>query len=194
MSEPAQQARTGGVVEELRVVAQNEFGAATLEHGGEEHQVELRLGALDRHGFDSDAGQLGPGAGTVLEHVEDLEEWGMAQVPRGPQGLDQLFEGEPLAGIGCLGSAFVHHRRKKQLQGWDLYVSPSEPSVAPILVRLVGASVVLVIAFAIYNLFLDFIDPGQLALNIGAWVIGSVIGAALAILVGLKLAEPRDLT
>lgn len=101
-----------------------------------------------------------------------------------------LWAVAPLVGIAFLGGAFVLSKRKKQLKNWDLATSPEEPGVMSIMVWLAVAAFVLAIAFAIYNLFLDFIDPAQLALNIGAWVIGSIIGTAVAFLVGLKLAEP----
>ncbi len=105
-----------------------------------------------------------------------------------------MWAASPLAVVLFLGGAWVLTSRRRQLRDWDLATSPSEPSVIPILIRLVIFALVLLVAFGVYNWMLkDVLASKQIALNIGAWLIGSILGGALAFLLGLRLAEPRKL-
>ncbi len=102
-----------------------------------------------------------------------------------------MWAATPAAVLLFLGGAWVLTSRRRQLKNWDLATSPSDPSVVPFLVRLAVFALVLLIAFGVYNWLLrDQLAPKQIALNVGAWLIGSVFGSALAFLLGLRLAEP----
>lgn len=98
----------------------------------------------------------------------------------------------PFLGFGLTGFILVLYRRRAQISAWDLRVSPEEPRAKSIVLWTIGAAIAVSLCFAIYNLLLDM-DTGQKGMNIGWWALGTVVGTALAIYFGLRLAEPRSL-
>jgi hypothetical protein len=97
----------------------------------------------------------------------------------------------PAAGFLLAGTALVYYRRKAQFAAWDLRRAAEEPSPRPILLTTIWAAAGLVVLFAAYNrFFLDLIAPRQQLLNVGLWTAGTLIGSAVSLLLGLRLAEP----
>ena len=91
------------------------------------------------------------------------------------------------------GFSYAYYRRRRQLDSWDLRESPEEPSYLPIVVRIWSAAAAFGVAFAIYNVLLQGMDPRQKLVNIGLWLLGTLIGAALALYLGPRMAEPPKL-
>jgi hypothetical protein len=91
------------------------------------------------------------------------------------------------------GLSYAYYRRRGQLEDWDLREAPEEPSYQPIVVRIWSAAAVLAVAFGVYNVFLKGMDPRQKLVNIGLWLLGTLIGAALALYLGPRMAEPGPL-
>jgi amino acid transporter len=106
--------------------------------------------------------------------------------------LTWLWLAVPLLGFGLAGLVIIFYRRRSQIASWDLRSSPEEPSPRRIILRIISIAGVIAIVFAIYNLLLQM-DYGQKGLNIGLWFLGTIIGTALAIFLGLRLAEPPSL-
>lgn len=94
----------------------------------------------------------------------------------------------PLFGFILAGGVFVYVRRRGQLDAWDLRKHPTEPTVKGILVATVVVGLLLAIVFAVYNIRLE-IDPRQKLWNIGLWFLGTLLGTAVALLLGLNRAE-----
>jgi len=95
----------------------------------------------------------------------------------------------PLAVLLIFGSSLILMSRRQQLRDWRLE-SPREPSVQGILIWTLVVSGVIAALFTTYN-FLIEIDSTQKIWNIGSWWLGTAMGVALSLLVGLKLAEPK---
>ncbi len=106
--------------------------------------------------------------------------------------LTWLWLAVPLLGFGLAGFVLIFYRRRSQIVSWDLRSSPEEPSPRKIILRTISIAGVIAIVFAIYNLLLQM-DYAQKGLNIGLWFLGTIIGTALAIFLGLRLAEPPSL-
>ncbi len=97
----------------------------------------------------------------------------------------------PIAGFALVGTFLINIRRKAQFSSWDLRRSAEEPSLRSITMTTIWIAAGFVLAFAIYDLALiDDIAFRQKLLNAGFWTAGNLIGGALALLVGLRLAEP----
>lgn len=92
--------------------------------------------------------------------------------------------------FALIGGVLTHLRRKTQIDNWDLRTSPDEPETRNILRSTVAAWIILGIVFAVVNLKLD-IDPSQALKNIGFWIVGSLLGSLVSLVVGLNTAEPR---
>jgi hypothetical protein len=60
-------------------------------------------------------------------------------------------------------------------------------------VRLWIAAATLGVAFTVYNVFLEGMDPRQKLLNIGLWLLGTLVGVALSLYLGPRMAEPPKL-
>jgi hypothetical protein len=99
----------------------------------------------------------------------------------------------PLLGFGLAGTILVYYRRRHQMESWDLQASPEEPSARRIVLTTMVIAGALALIFAGYNLYVPAMKPLQQAFNIGYWLAGTVVGGAVALLVGLRLAEPRRL-
>jgi hypothetical protein len=103
-----------------------------------------------------------------------------------------LWLAGPLLGYGLAGFAVIFYRRRSQIAAWDLRSSPEVPSARGIVlwtIYLAGAAFLL---FALYNVSLiQQMGPKQVGLNVVLWLLGTVLGAALALFLGLRLAEPR---
>lgn len=100
----------------------------------------------------------------------------------------------PLVGFGLIGLILVFYRRKGQIAAWDLRVSPQEPSAKGIVLWTLTIAGVVAVSFAVYNFLLNNMDNTQKILNIGLWFFGTILGTLLALLFGLRLAEPPVLT
>jgi hypothetical protein len=98
----------------------------------------------------------------------------------------------PLLGFGLAGTILVYYRRRHQLVTWDLLRSPEEPSPRGIVLTAMAIGCGLTLAFAGYNIVVPAIKPLQEAKNIGYWLVGALLGGAMALLVGLRCAEPRS--
>jgi len=103
-----------------------------------------------------------------------------------------LWLAGPLLGYGLAGFAVIFYRRRGQIAAWNLRSSPEVPSARGIVlwtVYLAGAAFLL---FALYNIsLLSQMGLKQMGLNVGLWLLGTILGAALALFLGLRLAEPR---
>ncbi|HLX10138.1 MAG TPA: hypothetical protein VKY89_19965 [Thermoanaerobaculia bacterium] len=97
----------------------------------------------------------------------------------------------PLLGFGLAGTILVYYRRRHQLMSWDLLVSPEEPSPRGIVLANLAIAGSLALLFAGYNFFVQAIKPLQETLNVAYWLTGTLLGDAVALLVGLRRAEPR---
>lgn len=111
----------------------------------------------------------------------------------GQSELTLLWAVAPFLGFALVGGLLVHMRRRGQIRHWDLAHSPAEPTAQRILWSMVVIWILLSIGFAVLNLRLP-IDPGQALMNIGLWVVGSILGGLLGLMVGLNTAEPRRYT
>ena len=99
-----------------------------------------------------------------------------------------------LTSLGA-GGLFVVSRRSTQLEGWDLQREAADPGVAGILAKVFWTAVGAFAVFAVYNLYLQGMDWTLKLMNIGLWLLGSLIGVYLASFLGLRMAErrlPRD--
>jgi hypothetical protein len=97
----------------------------------------------------------------------------------------------PLLLFGVAGTILVYYGRRGQLAAWDLRQSPEPPSERPIVLAVLGIAGSLWLMFTAYNLFfVSFIKVQQQWSNIGLWIAGSLTGAAVALLGGLRWAEP----
>lgn len=114
--------------------------------------------------------------------------------------LDEALRGDrwtwiwlvvPLLGLGLAGFVVVHYRRKAQMEAWDLRMSPGEPSAKRIVLQTIFAVGTIAVLFVVYNFTLGEMDPTQRLMNVGLWLLGSILGTAAALWVGLKSAEPR---
>jgi hypothetical protein len=99
----------------------------------------------------------------------------------------------PLLGFGLAGTMLVYYRRRHQMVTWDLLKSPEEPSARGIVLTTMVIAGALALVFAGYNFFVPAIKPLQQAFNVGYWLAGTLVGGAVALLVGLRVAEPRRL-
>jgi hypothetical protein len=98
----------------------------------------------------------------------------------------------PLLGFCLVGTILIYYRRRRQLTEWDLRTSPEEPSYRTIVQVAIAIAAGITIAFAAYNLLaIRDLAPKQLMLNIGYWLAGTLAGGTVAVVGGLKLAEPR---
>ncbi len=97
----------------------------------------------------------------------------------------------PLLGFGLIGGFFVWLRRHHQIAHWR--VDQGEPSVRGIVLGLVIATAAPAVAFIVENLRVE-IDPRQQLWNIGLWLIGTIAGGTVALLIGLRMAEPKRLS
>jgi len=99
----------------------------------------------------------------------------------------------PLLGFGLVGAILVHYRRRRQLAAWDLRLSPEEPSARAIVYATMAVAAGIGMVFAAYNLFfIGAIKPQQQLVNIGLWLAGTLVGGSVALLIGLRFAEPRQ--
>lgn len=106
----------------------------------------------------------------------------------GAPDLPWLWLLVPLAGFLFIGGSLVWWRRRAQLSNWDMHSQPSEPSTRFIWMATVVAAITVMTAFLILNLRVE-IDPDQRLLNLRDWAGGTVLGAVLSLLLGLRLAE-----
>lgn len=97
----------------------------------------------------------------------------------------------PMLGFGLVGGMLVFYRRRRQLAEWDLAASPEQPSERVIVLTTMTVAGGLAALFVGCNLFLPAVKPSQQLANIGLWLGGSLVGGSAALLVGLRLAEPR---
>jgi len=95
----------------------------------------------------------------------------------------------PLFGIGLGGATLVWPLRAGRLRDWRLDEDPVDPGVRPLVLGVVGGTVILAILFIAANI--QYGDGGQSYVNIGLWLLGSIGGGSGALLLGLSLAEPR---
>jgi hypothetical protein len=95
----------------------------------------------------------------------------------------------PFGSLTLGGLPYVLHGRKSQLEQWDLRFSPEAPPALPLIFRMIVAGAVLTVLFAAYN-FGQPMSPEQELWNAFAWLLGAVTGVALAIFLGLRIAEP----
>lgn len=103
-----------------------------------------------------------------------------------------LWLAVPLLGFGLVGFFVVYYRRRSQMEMWDLRVEPKEPTARGIILWMWGTAGSTILLFAIYNLLLEM-DGDQKLSNIVLWIFGTIVGAALALFLGLRMAEPRPL-
>jgi len=103
---------------------------------------------------------------------------------------DWLWAVAPFLGFLFVGGSLVYLGRDRQLASWNLRPDPREPSANGILGLMVVAWIGFGIAFTVLNFRFE-IDPGQVLWNIVHWLVGSVVGALLGLLGGLRFAEPR---
>lgn len=96
----------------------------------------------------------------------------------------------PSLGFLLAGFPIVFYRRKGQIESWDLRVSPDQPSPRGIVLGTLIAAGGIASTFSIYNLLIEAAG-GQKGLNIGLWILGTIVGATLALYLGLRLAEPK---
>jgi ABC-type Fe3+-siderophore transport system permease subunit len=94
----------------------------------------------------------------------------------------------PLLGFGLIGAFFVWLKRHHQIVNWR--IDQGEPPVRGIVIAIVVAAVVPAVVFIVQNLRVE-IDPRQQLWNIGLWLIGSIAGSTAALLIGLRVAEPK---
>ena len=97
----------------------------------------------------------------------------------------------PVAGLALIGSFYAWQRRVRQIEGWNLLEDPEEPTTGPIVRGLLLGAAIPAAVFIIENIRVE-IDDRQRLINIGLWLLSSIAGGAVALLVGLKVAE-RDL-
>lgn len=97
----------------------------------------------------------------------------------------------PFLGFLGIGGSFVYSRRSRQLDQWDLQRDPADPGVSGMLNKLIWAAVTIFVIFAIYNLYLQGMDWSLKMMNIGLWLLGSIVGVYLASFLSLRLAEGR---
>lgn len=100
-----------------------------------------------------------------------------------------LWLAVPLAGFLFIGGTLISLRRRSQLSAWDMAAQSSEPSMHRILLGTVIAAILLVVVFVVLNLRVE-IDPGQRLWNMGLWALGTILGSALSLFLGLRFAEP----
>lgn len=103
-----------------------------------------------------------------------------------------LWLAVPLLGFGLAGFFVVYYRRRSQMEAWDLRVEPKEPTPRRIILWMWGTAGSTILLFAVYNLLLEM-DGDQKLSNIVLWIFGTIVGAALALYLGLRMAEPRSL-
>ena len=65
--------------------------------------------------------------------------------------------------------------------------------IAPLAKRLWSTAAACLILFAVYNILLKNMDPRQKLVNIGLWLLGTLVGVLLSLFLGLHLAEPGKL-
>ncbi|MCB1034173.1 MAG: hypothetical protein KDD47_10110 [Acidobacteria bacterium] len=94
----------------------------------------------------------------------------------------------PLGGFLLIGAFFVWLRRHQQINRWR--IDQGEPPVRGIVLGLVIAAAIPAVAFIVQNLRVD-VDPRQQMWNIGLWLMGTIAGSTAALLIGLRLAEPK---
>lgn len=94
-----------------------------------------------------------------------------------------------LASIGLVGGLGIYLSYRRQLRQWNLADSQIAPDPSRGRIVLIGATVVIALGFALYNLFSDVgIPPDQQWANIFGWSGGSVLGAIGACMAGGRLA------
>jgi phosphotransferase system glucose/maltose/N-acetylglucosamine-specific IIC component len=99
----------------------------------------------------------------------------------------------PFAGFGVVGLILVYYRRKAQIAAWDLRDSPAEPSAKGLVIWALVTAGIIAAIFCSYNFILNNMDFTQKLLNTGLWFFGTILGTALALLLGLKMAEPSSI-
>ena len=93
------------------------------------------------------------------------------------------------ASIGLVGGIGIYLSYRRQLRSWNLADSPIAPDPSRGRNVLIGATLVLAVGFALYNLFSDIgIPPDQQWANIFGWSVGSVLGGIGAYMAGRHLA------
>ena len=92
----------------------------------------------------------------------------------------------PLLGFPLVGGFLVQLYRRHQLRRWR--VDRGEPPVQRIYFLVAIVAVVVMLGFGVVNWRLR-IYPRQQFLNDGLWLIGTLIGALVALLLGLRIAE-----
>lgn len=103
-----------------------------------------------------------------------------------------LWFAVPFLAFGIAGGFIVYYRRLSQLENWDLRVEPREPSPRRIILWMWGTAGATILLFTTYNLLLSM-DGDQKLSNIVLWLLGTVVGVALALFLGLRRAEPQPL-
>lgn len=103
-----------------------------------------------------------------------------------------LWLAVPFLGFGLAGFVLIFYKRRSQIEAWDLRYAIQEPSAKRIILWTICIAGIIAAIFSIYNILLDM-DFKQKGFNIGFWLLGTIIGVALAIFLGLRLAEPQSL-
>ena len=94
----------------------------------------------------------------------------------------------PVAGLALIGTFYVWQRRARQIAGWNLLDSPDEPTTGPIVRGLLLGAAIPATIFIVENIRVE-IDERQRLINIGLWLLSSMAGGAVAMLLGLRIAE-----
>lgn len=103
-----------------------------------------------------------------------------------------LWGAAPFLGFLIIGGALIGGVRGAQLRNWDLRKARSDQGARGIVTTIFVLALLLAAGFLLYNLPLQ-IDPRQKGLNALLWFLGSVAGALLGTVIGLRMAEPASL-
>lgn len=94
-----------------------------------------------------------------------------------------------LVGVALGGGIGVFLSYRRRLKNWNLEESQTAPDPSRDRYVLIGAIVVIVLGFALYNWFSDIgIPPEQQTTNILGWCGGSIVGGVGAYIAGRRVA------